>query len=491
MQGSTVGSTSGANGRDNGDWGTPPPPSFASHGRQKYTSLLSNILPSGFLSLGSFLTGAKGPKLKASPRQLHPPAPRHGSANDIAASGYAPPASPRALAIRIAYVALIVVMALYASIALERVTRSMVSARSGIVPQQAQAILSLLGTGHMGKALPDLPVRTGPPVEVPDDPAGWATLPITQTIPVVLVTGSVPHDRHHPTLQVLKQLNDEVYIIGPSPNQSHIAGLGVIAESKDDYNETSLWFHMKVGPARQDTLRWWLLKDFMERHNLSRVLYLGSEVMLYANITEYAAWALPNASVALPMRWPSMRPPPLPSQYESTAVSGHVALWTYEALCDFLKFYLVVVEEELFGSKREAGVRPIQQKEYGDMTLLAWYTYSDCWLHDAEPACMAEDRIGITPERARRLRAKFTPKFAVDSLCQPRMCQNSTWSDHGLCVFDNNFSILSPTRLFIFPQGSKCPLSKHYEHYEAWLGTPQIKPIQSTVLACRAIGETI
>lgn len=46
----------------------------------------------------------------------------------------------------------------------------------------------------------------------------------------------------------------------------------------------------------------------------------------------------------------SLKPPLGPSQYVSTAVSGHVSLWTYDALVDFLAFYQL-----FFKVSREAG----------------------------------------------------------------------------------------------------------------------------------------
>jgi len=33
-----------------------------------------------------------------------------------------------------------------------------------------------------------------------------------------------------------------------------------------------------------------------------------------------------------------------PSQYATTAVSGHVSMWTYDALCDFLAFFQLFVQ---------------------------------------------------------------------------------------------------------------------------------------------------
>ena len=65
----------------------------------------------------------------------------------------------------------------------------------------------------------------------------------------------------------------------------------------------------------------------MLRHNFSRALLLSTDVMLYANASQMAAWLFPHAHAVLPVRWPSMQPPPLPSQYVSTVVSNHAGEW--------------------------------------------------------------------------------------------------------------------------------------------------------------------
>lgn len=385
---------------------------------------------------------------------------------------------------RTVYFAVLLVLSLYASVLLEGAARRVAKLHSNAPPSRAQALINLIGTGQIVNpsqvALEDV-VGTVPAVELQDDPVVWVQKPILGVVPVVLVSGHVPNEPNHPTLRVLKQaraLNDLVYIVGPSSNLKHLTDLGVIVEPRADYNSTMSWIFSNLGEVRQETMRWWVVREFMRRHNYSRIFYLGAEVMLYANITEYVNWAVPNASVMLPKRWPSMRPPLVPSQYVSTAISGHIALWTKEALDDFLAFFQAVLRIGLFGGRR-GSKKLVNRKEYFDMTILAWYAYSDCWLSAATVPCMAEEQVGISPSRARRMRqAKFVPRFQVESFCQPRMCQNTSWSDPGPCVFDNNFSVTSPSRLFIFKPPDKCPTSKHYEHFEAWMGDQRPKLVQ-------------
>ena len=59
-----------------------------------------------------------------------------------------------------------------------------------------------------------------------------------------------------------------------------------------------------------------------------------------------------------------------------------------------------------------------------------------------------------------------------------RRCLNSTWSDEGDCVFDNNFSITTTTNYFKYSSASKCPTSMRYAYHDAWTSKAQTKPVQ-------------
>ena len=96
------------------------------------------------------------------------------------------------------------------------------------------------------------------------------------------------------------------------------------------------------------------------------------------------------------------------------------------------------------------------------------------------PLCMPCLRASSPKITYRMRRTKFRPKYLVESFCQPRMCHNSTWSNLGLCVFDNNFSVSSPSKFFKFlpSNGDKCPQSKMYEFYHAWMGQAPRRSVQ-------------
>ncbi|CAI5458732.1 unnamed protein product [Closterium sp. Yama58-4] len=312
----------------------------------------------------------------------------------------------------------------------------------------------------------------------------WRPEEVHEAIPIVFVTSHVPNEPHHPALVVIEQarsLNDLVYVVGPNPNLKHLSALGVTIEGRNEYNDTCAWLARKMGVTRIEVARPWILAAFMERHNFSRVLSLSIDVMLYANVSQMVAWMYPSSKMVLPVRWPSMQPPPLPSQYTSTAVSNHAALWHIDALKDFLALYKQIWSMALFGG-RPGSAHLMRKKEYSEMTMLGWYTWSECWTNDKlDPPCMAEPVTGVSAKLAYRLRrTRFRPKFLVESLCQPRACHNSSWSDEGLCVWDNNFSVATPSHFFRFAptRGDKCPSSKLYEHFHAWMGQVPRKNVQ-------------
>ncbi|GJP46659.1 hypothetical protein CLOM_g5923 [Closterium sp. NIES-68] len=396
------------------------------------------------------------------------------------------PLSLRVLFTRLIYALVVVVVAMYGSVSFEEVARRIANSQTNNVPKRAQVLINLLGTGQLDSQLPMQQQQQQQQLvsSAGDVHKDWRAEEVQEAIPIVFVTSHVPNEPHHPALVVIEQarsLNDLVYVVGPNPNLKHLAALGVTIEGRNEYNDTCAWLARKMGVTRIEVARPWILAAFMQRHNFSRVLSLSIDVMLYANVSQMVAWMYPSSKVVLPVRWPSMQPPPLPSQYTSTAVSNHAALWHIDALKDFLALYKQIWSMALFGG-RPGSAHLMRKKEYSEMTILGWYTWSECWTNDKlDPPCMAEPVTGVSGKLAYRLRrTRFRPKFLVESLCQPRSCHNSTWSDEGLCVWDNNFSVATPSHFFRFAptRGDKCPNSKLYEHFHAWMGQVPRKNVQ-------------
>ncbi|CAI5495205.1 unnamed protein product [Closterium sp. Naga37s-1] len=170
----------------------------------------------------------------------------------------------------------------------------------------------------------------------------------------------------------------------------------------------------------------------MVRRNISRVFYTDCDVLLFVNVTEYVQSHLPEAKLALGMRSNSVR---------IRAVSGHVSLWSVEALADFLAFFVTFFQEAVAGGTPGDPSLPAQQRTYNDMVQLGWYASPTCWTSPPDQApktCKDKEKSGQYP----RMHGKFRPAFKAESLCAPRQCEASSWSDAGWCAFDNNFSVV-------------------------------------------------
>ncbi|CAI7852407.1 unnamed protein product [Closterium sp. NIES-53] len=160
---------------------------------------------------------------------------------------------------------------------------------------------------------------------------------------------------------------------------------------------------------------------------------------------------------------------PLPA-----GVGTHIALMSYAALVDWCLFLHAVFDSALFGGDKETQDL-VLLPSYVDVTIMGWYTFAGCWLQWVEPPCVS----GVKPETAKALRKRgIQPRFRVQSLCQPRRCLNSSWSDPGLCVFDNNFSLTPGRPFFKFKTGDKCPSTMHYGFYRGWEEEAQSEPVQ-------------
>ncbi|GJP84134.1 hypothetical protein CLOP_g14217 [Closterium sp. NIES-67] len=250
--------------------------------------------------------------------------------------------------------------------------------------------------------------------------------------------------------------------------------MGVRFEEHAEYEEVYEWFIRNLGTPVDVHVRWFILKKFMERHNYGRIFHLATEVMLFANASQVAAWLFPNSDLALPARWPSIRPPLRPTQYSSAGVGTHIALMSYAALVDWCLFLHAVFDSALFGGDKESQDL-VLLPSYVDVTIMGWYTFAGCWLQWVEPPCVSD----VKPETAKALRKRgIQPRFRVQSLCQPRNCLNSSWSNEGPCVFDNNFSLTSGRPFFKFKTGDKCPSTMHYAFYRGWEEEAQTEPVQ-------------
>ncbi|CAI5946339.1 unnamed protein product, partial [Closterium sp. NIES-65] len=195
---------------------------------------------------------------------------------------------------------------------------------------------------------------------------------------------------------------------------------------------------------------------------------------LACSTLQVGAVGFPPPSHPLPARCPSIGPPLEPTQCSSAGVGTHIALMSYAALVDWCLFLHAVFDSAMFGGDKDTQDL-VLLPSYVDVTIMGWYTFAGCWLQWVEPPCVS----GVKPETAKALRKRgIQPRFRVQSLCQPRRCLNSSWSDPGLCVFDNNFSLTPGRPFFKFKTGDKCPSTMHYGFYRGWEEEAQTEPVQ-------------
>eukprot|EP00270_Netrium_digitus_P005116 TRINITY_DN1666_c0_g1_i3.p1 TRINITY_DN1666_c0_g1~~TRINITY_DN1666_c0_g1_i3.p1 ORF type:complete len:441 (+),score=92.01 TRINITY_DN1666_c0_g1_i3:142-1464(+) len=389
--------------------------------------------------------------------------------------------SPR----RIAYLLLLFLAALHVSYILENLTYAVFPSprsrmmREDSIEDRGDLIRYTVETKADPYNYPTIATRA--PADFPE----WRLNDVVEKIPVVFYyakPGVEPCHEQHYSSRVVEQalsLNDLVHFIGPPICRQFYQSMGVVFEDYSQYEDVFEWFVRNLGTPVDIHVRWYILKRLMEKFDYPRVFYMATEVMLYANVTEMAAWMYPKSHIVLPVRWPSLRPPARPNQYSSTAVGGHVALFSYPALVDWCLFHLTIFKMQLFGSHLEFSDEDlVLLPQYNDMIAMGWYTFSECWLQEFQRPCLAEKETGIVSERAALLRGKFSPRFSVDSFCMPRRCRNSSWSDEGERVMDNNFSITTATMYFRLRREDKGPSSMKFAYYEAWTKRQQSRRVQ-------------
>ncbi|GJP30071.1 hypothetical protein CLOM_g22288, partial [Closterium sp. NIES-68] len=158
-------------------------------------------------------------------------------------------------------------------------------------------------------------------------------------IPVVLFLRGNPGCNRGRYMQAsLRQallLNTWLILIGPRACSQEMGEMGVELEVYEDYEGNSgieERFVTEIGKVMAYHVRWFFLYEMMVRRNISRVFYTDNDVLLFVNVTQFVQSHLPEAKLSLAMRSNSVR---------IRAVSGHVSLWSQEALADFLAFFIL------------------------------------------------------------------------------------------------------------------------------------------------------
>ncbi|GJP30072.1 hypothetical protein CLOM_g22289 [Closterium sp. NIES-68] len=297
---------------------------------------------------------------------------------------------------------------------------------------------------------------------------GSGEIPVVQFLRAQ--TGCGPGRYAYETMRQARRVNSRVILIGPGKCKRVLERVGVEMEDYDDYMGVEEEFEKSVGEVVSYQVRWFILHEFMRRWGFKRIFYMDCDVLLFANVTQFVQTHLPKAELALAVRTPTIH---------VRAVSAHVSLWSQEALADFLTFFRLFFQHAVVGGTPGDRSLPAQ-RAYNDMVVLGWYAAPVCWTNGPRDN-LPKDCLGPSMRSmSARIRGKFTPAFKAESLCAPRQCQKTTWSDAGWCAFDNNFSLtLNHTTFHYDPlKQMKTPTSMHYDHFTDWVGRPQDEPVQ-------------
>lgn len=144
-------------------------------------------------------------------------------------------------------------------------------------------------------------------------------------------------------------------------NFDHMADLLAVAKDFDQ-----AYVHMSTNPEPFERFcfhRWFALAEWMRRMRAERAFYCDSDVMLYCDVTEWAeSVGNPDVSLQIPKHQPEYR----------WAASGHVSLWTLDALSAFCNYIVAIYQEssELLEAKWHWHQTESKPGGICDMTLL-------------------------------------------------------------------------------------------------------------------------
>jgi hypothetical protein len=185
---------------------------------------------------------------------------------------------------------------------------------------------------------------------------GGYLLAIVCSLPVIFVhRGDSDYLEH--SLWQAKQYNDRVILIGDSTNR-HFEGVEHF-DMEGYLKEAELfaksYVHLSPNPFSYELFciqRWYVINEFVRRHNIERFFYCDSDVMVYCDMSKEFSHA--DCDVALP---------------SIEGYSGHNSFWSKNALNQFCHFVSLFYEKKENLHLWEERYRR-QGDGFCDMTLL-------------------------------------------------------------------------------------------------------------------------
>ena len=187
-------------------------------------------------------------------------------------------------------------------------------------------------------------------------------------VPVILIHSGLQPYLYTCINQALK--NNQVYLLGsadPSIDNENFTYINPQADMGRDMNEFSnLYVHLNTTPPDYELFcytRWFMLINFMEKHQIPVTMYIDSDVMLFQNATE---------------GWKNF------SDYTMSLVhrtSGHTSFMTLEGINNFCDMLMSIYSDKggyhynKIASHLEVRRRYKLPGGVCDMTLLEYFHY--------------------------------------------------------------------------------------------------------------------
>ena len=182
------------------------------------------------------------------------------------------------------------------------------------------------------------------------------------TIPVFLVNQGYQPCLYY-AIESAKQYNNHVILLGDEFNRGFGDEWYPIEEyiSEENHRFQKVYRHLSTNAKQFEMicfLRFFILYDFMVKHNLKKCVYIDSDVLSFVDYTDYYTKHRCNCSLVMD---------------ETLFMSGHCSFWTVDFLRDFLLFLLDMYENHVDKLKKIlANMRMNGEVSGGicDMTLL-------------------------------------------------------------------------------------------------------------------------
>lgn len=160
-------------------------------------------------------------------------------------------------------------------------------------------------------------------------------------IPIVIIHDG-PDDYLNFSLRqaIASNPDSDVFLIGSQPlDIAGVTFLDLFSYFEEAIKfEQKNYFHMSSATYQFELIcfqRWFVLKAFMEQHELKEVFVCDSDVLVYSNLSDVMQADYPDSDLCLAMKLDQL-------EYQF-AYAAHVSYWTQDSIrlfCDFLgKFY--------------------------------------------------------------------------------------------------------------------------------------------------------